>query len=186
MIILASASPRRRDILEMLGFEYRIAGGGCYETVPPEYGAEQTVKELSLRKAMTAVGEAGPEDIVLGMDTMVCLDGRLLGKPESEREAADMLRSLSGRRHTVYTGYTVICGKERFTGCETADVYFRDLSDSDIDFYVATGEPMDKAGAYGIQGKGALLVERICGDYYTVVGFPVCSVFKTAAKMTKK
>ena len=186
MIILASASPRRRDILEMLGFEYRIAGGGCDETVPPEYGVEQTVKELSLRKAMTAVGEAGPEDIVLGMDTMVCLDGRIFGKPKSEREAADMLRALSGRHHTVYTGYTVICGKEHFTGCEKADVYFRELSDNDIDFYVATGEPMDKAGAYGIQGKGALLVERICGDYYTVVGFPVCSVFKTAAKMTKK
>lgn len=184
MIILASKSPRRRDILEMLELKYRCAPADTDETLIEGMSPADTVMLFSQRKARAVKGEAENGDVILGMDTMVCIDGVLLGKPADEADAFRMLKALSGKGHNVVTGYTVIYGDKEETGCVSTDVYFRTLSDDEINWYISTGEPMDKAGAYGIQGKGSLFVESIDGDYFSVLGFPVCQVFKTVKKLT--
>ncbi len=174
MLILASGSPRRAEILTMLGYDFAVEVADCDETVG-DVSAADAVAILSRRKAM-AVAELHSDEIeqgtvVLGSDTLVTLNGAILGKPQGEAEAAQMLRMLSGRTHTVYTGVSVI-GAAVLTEVSAARVTFAELSDEDIARYIATGEPMDKAGAYGIQGKGAVLVERIEGDFFTVMGLP--------------
>lgn len=170
-------------MLQTLGCEFRCVPADADETAVPGMSPADTVMLFSRRKADAVRNESAEGDIVLGMDTMVCADGRLLGKPADEDDAFRMLKMLSGRKHTVVTGYTVVYGDKIDTGCVSTDVYFRRLSDDEIREYISTGEPMDKAGAYGIQGKGALFVERIDGDYFTVLGFPVCRVFQVIKKL---
>ena len=173
-IILASQSPRRRELLHQMGFsDFRIVPARGEEIANPGLTPGELVEALSAQKA-AEVSAAWPEDLVIASDTVVAVDGRVLGKPHSEREAVEMLQMLSGRANTVYTGVTVRLGWRAVTEHETAQVRFRTLTSQEIADYVATGEPMDKAGAYGIQGLGALLIEGIEGDYFTVVGLPVC------------
>lgn len=174
-LILASQSPRRRELLERMGltqFEIRPAVGE--ETASPHLSPAQLVEELSRQKAGEVAQTAGAEDVIIAADTVVAADGRVLGKPHSREEAVEMLRFLSGRTHTVYTGVTVRQGDRAITQHEATDVLFRPLDEAEILAYVDTGEPMDKAGSYGIQGRGCVLVEGIHGDYYNVMGLPVC------------
>ena len=178
-VVLASKSPRRRQLLEMLCVEnLRIVPATGEEKVPQNAGPEEIVRTLSEAKACEISERLAAEndrpDIIISADTIVWLDGKLLGKPHNEREAADMLSSLSGKTHEVYTGLCVICEDRIVSECERTEVCFRELSTDEIDAYIRTGEPMDKAGAYGIQGKGSLLVEHINGDFFNVMGLPVC------------
>ncbi len=173
MLILASNSPRRKELLSMLGYEFIIKVSNCDENTEITEPAE-LVKELSLRKAKAV--EADINDVVIGSDTVVAINGKILGKPTNESDAIQMLRMLSGKTHTVYTGVTVIKNKTEITECISCDVTFKNMTDEEIKMYVDSGEPMDKAGAYGIQGKGSAFVEKINGDYFAVVGFPCCYV----------
>ena len=183
-VILASQSPRRRELLARMGLSgFRtvvpdVDEGAC---AAPDPGA--LVEELSLRKALAVRDREGPEPIIIAADTVVALEGAVLGKPADPADARRMLSALSGRRHQVYTGLTVLRGGERRTCHEVTEVTFRPLSEAEIDAYISTGEPMDKAGAYGIQGRGALLVEGIAGDYYNVMGLPVCRLGRILAGM---
>lgn len=174
-IVLASASPRRKELMEMLEVKNLIVLPAKGEEVPPEgVGPEELVMALSAAKAREVAARSPREDVVIGADTIVWLDGRPFGKPHSRQQAVDMLHTLSGRSHQVYTGVTVIRDGRELQGCEESLVRFRKLSDREIEHYVDTGEPMDKAGAYGAQGKGALLVESIQGDFFNVMGLPLC------------
>ena len=173
-IILASNSPRRRELLGQMGIkDFKVAAPNVDESVEDGLSPAEIVEQLSLRKARAAAKKAGPSDLIIAADTVVALDGKVLGKPHSEEEAFAMLSALSGREHHVYTGVTVLRGEEAATQHEETAVSFRDVGPEEIRGYIATGEPMDKAGAYGIQGLGALLVSGICGDYCNVVGLPV-------------
>ena len=171
-IILASASPRRRELLTTVGCEFEVKVSDADETLEPGTPPALAVETLARRKC-AAVSALEPERVVLAADTLVAIDGEVLGKPSSEEEAEAMLRRLSGREHTVYTGVAVRRGEHEVYSHEETQVKFRDLSEEEIARYVATGEPMDKAGAYGIQERGALLVEGIRGDYPNVVGLPL-------------
>ena len=174
-IILASQSPRRRELLERMGlteFEIRPAQGE--ETADPALAPAQLVEELSRQKAQEIAATAEAEDIIIAADTVVAVDDRVLGKPRSRDEAVEMLTTLSGRDHAVYTGVTVCRGDVVCTEHECTRVTFRPLTGAEIEAYVDTKEPMDKAGSYGIQGLGSLLVKGIEGDYYNVMGLPVC------------
>ena len=173
-IILASQSPRRRELLEHMGVEFRVVTPDIDEHMERELPPDELVRRISAEKARAVAAQAGPDAIVIAADTVVALDGAVLGKPADELEAFKMLSTLSGCRHQVYTGLTVLRGKEMHTVSEETAVTFRELSEKEITNYIRTGEPMDKAGAYGIQGYGALLVEGIHGDYYNVMGLPVC------------
>ena len=174
-IILASQSPRRKELLERMGIQ-------DFETISPNVDEsafhglppEELVRRLSAEKAAAVAGKVGKDAIVIAADTVVALEGAVLGKPADELDAFKMLSALSGVRHQVYTGVTVCRGGEKQTAHEVTDVTFRELSEEEIEHYIATGEPMDKAGAYGIQGYGALLIQGISGDYYNVMGLPVC------------
>ena len=173
-IILASASPRRRELLERIGITgFTVAAPNVDESVEPGLSPADMVEQLSLRKARAAARRAGPDDLILAADTVVALDGAVLGKPRDGGDAFAMLSALSGREHRVYTGVTVLRGERVVTQHEETAVTFRELSPDEIRGYIATGEPMDKAGAYGIQGVGALLVSGIRGDYSNVMGLPV-------------
>ena len=173
-IILASQSPRRRELLERMGIRnFRVVSADIDEREEEQLPPEQLVCRLASRKA-EAVAEKAPKGaVIIAADTVVSLDGTVLGKPGDKREAFKMLSTLSGNRHQVYTGLCVIWDGDKRTEYEVTDVTFRELGEKEIEDYIATGEPMDKAGAYGIQGYGALLVERIEGDYYNVMGLPV-------------
>ena len=183
-IILASQSPRRQALLRQMGLtDFRVQPPNVSETVDPAEAPERQVEQLSLRKARAVRALAGEDDIIIAADTVVALDGAVLGKPKDRADAARMLAALSGRRHQVYTGLSVLRGAERHTLHEVSQVEFRPLSRAEIESYLATGEPMDKAGAYGIQGRGALLVTGIRGDYYNVMGLPVCRLGQILAGM---
>ncbi len=175
-IILASSSPRRSEILGMLGIEHVIFRPKLDESDPPG-DPSSMVRYLSRRKAEAAASLSGAE-LILSADTVVVLGDEVMGKPSSDEEAADMLGRLSGRWHRVFTGVTLSePGAGRvLTGDEVTGVRFRDLDEREIADYIHTGEPFDKAGAYGIQGRGSVLVERIEGCYYNVVGLPVSRV----------
>ena len=174
-IVLASASPRRSELMHMLGFENVIIHPAKGEEHPPENASpEEIVKALSWTKAKEVSTEYETGALVVAADTIVWLDGKLLGKPHSEAEAFDMLCRLSGRSHEVYTGVTLIDENGEMTEAERSIVWFRELDDQEIRRYIATGEPMDKAGAYGAQGKGALFVRAIEGDFFNVMGLPIC------------
>ena len=182
-IILASQSPRRRELLGQMGIsDFIIRPAQGEEKAAPGLSPAQLVEALSLQKGVEVAASAAPGDLVISADTVVAVDGRVLGKPHSREEAAAMLASLSGRTHTVYTGVTVCRDGDVLTEHEATAVRFRSLTSGEIAAYVATGEPMDKAGAYGIQGYGALLVEGIEGDYCNVVGLPVCRLGRMLAR----
>ena len=186
-LVLASASPRRRELLEKIGIdELRIIPARGAELVPEGAGAREAVLAISRGKALEVQEQCAPDDVIIAADTVVALDGAILGKPGSAVEAKDMLRRLSGREHEVYTGVTVLRGSRELCCCERTAVRFRALSAAEIDAYVATGEPMDKAGAYGAQGLGSLLVEGITGDFFNVMGLPLCRLGRMLSDMGVK
>jgi len=176
-LILASASPRRRELLERIGLRFTVQVADADETLLPGLSPKEQVTRLSQIKAQAVADAAGqPEDtVILSADTVVVLEDEILGKPKDEADAARMLRALSGRDHLVLTGITVRRGHQVVSHCEETAVHFRPLSDREIAGYIATKEPMDKAGAYGIQGYAALFVDKLTGDYYNVMGLPVCA-----------
>ena len=176
-IILASASPRRSELMTLAGFRFDVICADIDEIVPEKAMPQEGVMSLALQKAQ-AVAKDHRKSAVVGSDTVVALDGKILGKPRSEKEAAEMLRSLSGRIHKVFTGVAIVCGEKVTSFFEETEVEFYPLTDQEILDYVATGEPMDKAGAYGIQGRGAVLVKRINGDYFNVMGLPISKVYR--------
>ena len=171
-LILASASPRRQELLKLFGIPFIIRVADIDETMDPQASAYDEVARLSREKAMAVSREN--EDTVIAADTIVVCQGKILGKPHSYEEAVSMLQLLSGRDHQVMTGCTVLKGDRAETFTEVTDIHFRELSEKEIRRYVASGEPMDKAGAYGIQGGAALFCEKMVGDYYNVMGLPVC------------
>ena len=175
-MILASQSPRRRQLLGQIGVEnFEVLSPEVDESYDSAMLPEEIVAALSRRKAEAAavlVDDAGA--VIIAADTMVFLDSLRLGKPHSEEEAFRMLSALSGCTHQVRTGVTVVRGSQSVTRVETSDVAFRPLSEREIRAYIRTGDPMDKAGAYGVQGKAALFVEGIRGDYFNVMGLPLC------------
>ena len=179
-LILASASPRRRELLTQVGVSFVIEVSDVEEVLDDTLSPELQVQSLALQKAQ-AVAAQHKDGLVLGADTVVVDAGSLLGKPQNTEEAAEMLRSLSGKWHQVMTAVALVDAndtKHEWTSVEITNVKFRDLTEDDIAAYMATGESMDKAGAYGIQGYGALLVERIEGCYNNVVGLPLQLVAK--------
>ncbi|MCI6434273.1 MAG: Maf family protein [Clostridiales bacterium] len=180
-LILASASPRRRELLSLFGIPFTVRVADIDEAMDPTKSPCDEVARVSCRKALAV--ERGPEDVVVAADTIVVCAGRVLGKPHSREEAVAMLQLLSGREHQVMTGCTVLCGDRRETFTEVTDLTFRPLSEAEIRRYVASGEPMDKAGAYGIQGGAALFCPGIRGDYYNVMGLPVCRLGTVLGQM---
>ena len=172
-LILASQSPRRRELLERMGLAHTVISVESDEWFPEGLSPQEIVKHICREKAYAAANMVAPEDIVITADTMVFLDDKKLGKPESEEDAFKMLSALSGREHIVCTGVTVMQGNRTLTEAETTSVRFAKLSEDTIRAYIRTGESMDKAGAYGIQGKGSVLVKGIVGDYFNVMGLPV-------------
>lgn len=171
-LMLASQSPRRKELLGFLGIPFTVCVSNADETVGPGLTAAQAVAQISLRKAKAVTAPA--DTVVIAADTIVVCDGKILGKPADKGDAVNMLTMLSGRAHQVMTGLTVRCGDKCVTCTEITDVYFRPLSQKEICRYVDSGDPMDKAGAYGIQGGAALFAEKLQGDYYNVMGLPVC------------
>lgn len=173
-IVLASQSPRRRELLGKMGLEFTTKSPEIDEEAIHGLPAQELVKTLSREKALHIAQREDPDTIVIGSDTVVVLDGEILGKPTSVGQAEEMITALSSRSHEVCTGVTVCQGEKVVSQVEVTQVTFRSLTPEEVRRYVQTGEPMDKAGAYGIQGYGALLVEGIQGDYSSVVGLPVC------------
>lgn len=173
-IVLASQSPRRRQLLGQMGLEFTTQSPEIDESAFHGRDARDLVETLSREKARWVARQQTPDTLVIGADTVVVLDGAILGKPRDGAEAQAMLAALSGRDHQVFTGVTLCQGDRILTQAEETQVTFRPLTSQEIRQYVSTGEPMDKAGAYGIQGLGGLLVEGIRGDYFNVVGLPLC------------
>lgn len=171
-LILASASPRRRELLQQAGLTFEVIPSTVEENIPEDISQEERVKVLARLKAED-VFAAHPDATVIGSDTLVFFNGKALGKPGSEEKAKAMLRMLSGRVHTVSTGVCICSAERTICFAETTEVEFFELSEEEITAYVASFEPMDKAGSYGIQGLGAVLVRRIVGDYNNVVGLPL-------------
>ena len=171
-LILASQSPRRRELLGLTGLDFTIRVADRAETMDLSKAPYDEVARVSRLKALAVARK--PEDVVVAADTIVVCDHQVLGKPRNEADAFRMLRLLSGRDHQVMTGMTVLRGDEAITCTEVTDIHFRDLSDGEIRAYIATGDPMDKAGSYGVQGGAALFVTRLEGDFYNVMGLPVC------------
>ena len=180
-LILASASPRRQELLKLFGIPFTVRVADIDETMDPAGSAFDEVGRVSRLKAKAVARESG--DVVIAADTIVVCQGRILGKPHSPEEAREMLHLLSGRDHQVMTGCTVLWDDKCETFTEVTDLHFRPLRDTEIDRYVASGEPMDKAGSYGIQGGAALFCERMTGDYYNVMGLPVCRLGELLRKM---
>jgi septum formation protein len=170
LVILASASPRRRELLNLIGIEHEVRPANIDETYLAGEAPREHAERLAREKA---VAIEAPEAITIGSDTIVVVDGRVLGKPRDREHAAEMLRQLSGRSHVVMTGVAAKWRGKLVSGLEEVGVTFRPLRDDEIDRYIDTGEPMDKAGAYGIQGFGATIVERVDGDYFAVMGLPL-------------
>lgn len=175
-IILASKSPRRSELLARMGVEFTVKTSKIDEKMDPFANPADEVARVSLAKAQAVRGTCHHDDIIIGADTIVVCDGLTMGKPHSESEAFSMLRRLSGRDHQVLTGLTVLGGDRTENLTVATTLRFRALSDAEIRNYIATGEPMDKAGAYGIQGLAAMFVVGLDGDYYNVMGLPVCTL----------
>ena len=173
-IVLASQSPRRRQLLGQMGLEFTTQSPEIDESAFHGRDARDLVETLSREKARWVARQQTPDTLVIGADTVVVLDGAILGKPRAGAEAQAMLAALSGRDHQAVTGVTLCQGDRILTQAEETQVTFRPLTGQEIRQYVSTGEPMDKAGAYGIQGLGGLLVEGIRGDYHNVMGLPIC------------
>lgn len=180
-VILASSSPRRRELLQTAGVEFEIHIKDVDESVPEGTPPADAAKMTAAKKA-AAIAEEYKNDIVIGADTIVVADGRILGKPKDKADAVNMLKMLSGIEHEVITGVCILCGDEQDSFAQISRVKFYELTDEEIEAYVSSGEPMDKAGSYGIQGLGCTLVERIEGDYFNIVGLPVAEVCRRIKK----
>ena len=180
-VILASQSPRRRELLSILFDEFDILVSDADESLPNRSPAE-CVMEIARRKLIDVKAKAD-DALIIAADTVVALDNKILGKPCDEEDAFNMLSSLSGREHTVYTGVAIALSDKISVFAEETKVTFRNISADTIRSYIKTGEPMDKAGSYGIQNKGALFVEKIDGDYFNVVGLPVCRLSKEIERL---
>lgn len=176
-LILASASPRRKELLSLAGFDFEVITSDVEEVIDPSLKPYELVMSLASQKAR-AVAYKHKDKTVIGSDTVVVLGGKVLGKPYSAEEAVQMLKSLSGNTHEVFTGVCLIKGERKHCFYERTAVTFHPLEDELIEQYVASGECNDKAGAYGIQGKGCVLVKGIEGDYFNVVGFPVARFYR--------
>lgn len=186
-IILASGSPRRAEILKNVGIDFTIVKSQADESAvnPEGIPVDLYVQELALLKATEVYGKVSVENgLIIGADTVVAIDGKILGKPRDDAHAFEMLKALSGKTHQVYTGFCVIRSQDGYSVCgsDCTQVTFAELSDEEISEYIHTGETGDKAGAYAIQGRGAMLVEKISGDYFNVVGLPVRKLVKLMKK----
>lgn len=178
-LILASASPRRKELLNNLGLDFEVCPADIDESVLPDEDVAAYPLRIAMKKALEVAAEK-KDAVVLAADTAVIVDDEILGKPKSEAEAKTMLKKLSGREHVVITGIGLVdTGSGRTLSCaEQTIVYFHPLKETEIDAYLASGEPMDKAGAYGIQGLGALLIRRLEGDYFNVMGLPISKLYR--------
>lgn len=176
MIILASQSPRRKELLGLMGLEFQAITADVDERMDPALPIREEIARVGLSKAQAVRSKCAAADVIIAADTMVCIDGRRLGKPKDAEDAVRMLQMLSGTCHEVITGLAVVQAERAETATVTTVLHFRPLSEQEIRAYVATGEPMDKAGAYGIQGMAAMFADRIDGDYYNVMGLPVCAL----------
>ena len=183
-VILASSSPRRRQLMAQAGIDFDVIVSDVDENIDgPAY---EQVEQLALRKARAVQLQVESEAIIIAADTLVSLDGQVLTKPADAADAFAMLKALQGRKHTVYTGVAIIKSggaNKVHSFVEAADVYFRPLTEHEINGYIATGEPFDKAGAYGAQGRGAVLIQRIKGDFFTVMGLPISRLCVKLAEM---
>ena len=174
-IILASGSPRRYELLKMAGIEdFEVIVDKAEEIITPGLSPEEQVIILSMQKARNVANKCSQNDIIIAADTLVYIGEEPLGKPESLSDAEDMLRKLSNRKHSVYTGVTIIKEGMHISKAEKTDVYFREITEREIKSYAATGEPMDKAGSYAAQGGAAVFIKRIEGDFFNVMGLPLC------------
>lgn len=180
-LILASGSPRRKELLGLFGIPFEVRAADIDETMDPNKPPFDEVARVSRLKALAVPRQE--TDLVIAADTIVVCAGKVLGKPHSREEAIEMLTALSGREHQVMTGCTLARGGDVRTFTEVTDLHFRPLSKAEILRYVDSGEPMDKAGAYGIQGGAALFCEKIAGDYYNVMGLPVCRLGQVLRRM---
>ena len=181
-IVLASSSPRRRELLALIGIAHTVLPADIDESVFPGEDPRAHAERLARGKA-TVVAEREPNAVIIAADTIVVVDGDILGKPRDAAGAAVMLRRLSGRAHVVFTAVAVARAGQVASGVEAVDVWFRELSDDEIHRYIATREPMDKAGAYGIQGYGATVVDRIDGDYFAVMGLALGRMVRLMASL---
>ena len=175
-LILASASPRRQELMTLMGLRYEVHVCNEPEIMPENAAPEDAVRALALQKA-SFVQAAHPNDCIIGADTIVFLDGEILGKPEDADMARDYLHQLQGRQHSVYTGVAVLTPAGADVRCCITEVTFCPMSEAEIDWYVKTGEPLDKAGAYGVQGPGGMFVSRIDGNYFNVIGLPLPMIY---------
>jgi septum formation protein len=183
-IILASASPRRAELLRQIGVDFELAPSQVVERPHPDEAPPDYITRIARAKVI-AVAHQREAGLIIGADTIVVLDGRLMGKPEDQNDARQMLRQLSGRWHAVMTGVALfdVASRREVADYNKTLVKFARLSEHEMDWYVNTGEPMDKAGAYGIQGLGALFVEEIAGNYNNVVGLPIPLVYRLARRL---
>ncbi len=175
-LILASQSPRRKALLGLFGLPFAVRVADIDETMDSARSPYDEVARVSRCKAEAVARKT--DDVIIAADTIVVCEGKVLGKPGDTADAKAMLSLLSGRDHQVMTGMCVLRGEKCITATEVTDIHFRELSEKEIDAYIATGEPMDKAGSYGIQGGAALFAEKMVGDYYNVMGLPVCRLWK--------
>jgi len=182
-IILASASPRRKEILEKTGLKFRVDKSEYEEKIDPGLKPHELARFLSRKKARH-VARRHREALIIAADTIVVLRSRLFGKPRNEEEAKEMLRALSGKAHSVITGFTIIdtAGKKEISRSAESKVFFKRLSADEIEAYIRSGEPLDKAGAYGVQGLGAVIVKRIEGDFFNVMGLPLNALTESLKK----
>lgn len=180
-LILASQSPRRKQLLEQVRIPFSVSSSNVDESYPPHLSPSEIVQFLAKKKARSVLKE-NEDAVVLGSDTVVVLDEKILGKPNDETEAKTMLKKLSGRTHSVVTGVAIVSSKKEAVFSVESLVTFYDLTEEEIDFYIRTREPFDKAGAYGIQGIGAFLVKEIQGDYFSIVGLPVARTVRELKK----
>lgn len=180
-IILASGSQRRFELMQRMGLSFTVIPSGADESMPSATAPDEFVRELSARKALY-VYASHKESCVVGSDTIVVYNGKIIGKPKDPEDAKHILRTLSGKTHTVYTGVAIAYKGKVFTEVDSTDVTFGDLSEADIESYVSSGDPLDKAGAYGIQSSFCVHIERIVGSYFTVIGLPVHKLHRMLEK----
>ncbi|WP_170007816.1 Maf family protein [Bacillus fonticola] len=183
-LVLASQSPRRKELLEQLQIPFIQQPADIEEVISPALHPTEVVQELALQKAQAVANKQSGDAIVLGSDTVVVLENEILQKPADEKEAYRMLRQLSGNTHTVYSGVAIVSARRppvQFV--QATEVTFYELTDAEISTYVRSGEPFDKAGGYGIQGAGLYFVQEICGDFYAVMGLPIAQTARALEKL---
>lgn len=180
-VILASKSPRRKQLMEELNIPFEIIVADIDESIDETNTLTSEIENLSYRKA-EAVFKNNNDALVIGSDTIVVIDGKVLGKPKDEKMAHEMLKMLQGNKHQVITGVTLLSKDAKDSFSVVSDVYFNEMSDEEIDEYIKTKEPMDKAGSYGIQGHGSKFIKKIDGDFYAVMGFPISEVYRRIKK----